>query len=184
MKRDRNKIEELIQGIRSRSHLEYSRSCEYLENFIDLLDEELNIRRREIEEIENRNRQNGTITKPSDRSIVMKPIITSVIERINSKGEPINFIPGGQRSKCCNFLFAIAGGGFGSEKGFKGIMKNAVQHWFKCENKETLIMTLDWDDNKFRSDWLGIIEAYETKGHQVTVLQYGEFNVMQHYPFS
>ena len=53
-----------------------------------------------------------------------------------------------------------------------------------CGNNETLIMTLDWDDNKFRNDWLGIIEAYETKGNQITVLQYGEFNVMQHYTFS
>ena len=182
--RDSNKIIELIQGIRSRSNLDNPQGAEYLIQFIELLDNALASRRKEIEEIENSNRKNGTITKPSDKNIVMKPIITSVIESVNSKGESINFIPGGQRSKCCDFLFAIAGGGFGSEKGFKGIMKNAVQHWFKCENKETLIMTLDWDDNKFRNDWLGIIEAYETKGYQVTVLQYGEFNVMQHYPFS
>ena len=182
MARDKKKIEDLLRGIRSSSRLDNPMVARYLSDFIELLDRELEIRRDEIENIENRNERDGLRTNAKDRDVNMKKIIEAVIDGIARNNDPINLIPSDHKTKCHHFLLAIAGAGFGREKGFKGIMRDTVQHWFRCENKETLILTLDWDDNKFKNDWLGIIQAYESRGHEVFVIQYGEYNVMQHYP--
>jgi hypothetical protein len=125
-----------------------------------------------------KNRQGDKKTKISN---ILKEVRDELESRINGR---YNLIPSDSKGQCRQFCLGIASTGFGTEKGFRGIMRDAIELWFNCygTNKETLILTADWADEIFNNWWLPIIETYVAKGNKVYIVQYTEKSMLLHYP--
>jgi hypothetical protein len=125
-----------------------------------------------------KNRQGDKKAKISN---ILKDVKDELEARCNGR---YNLIPSDNSDECRQFCLGISSTGFGTEKGFRGTMRDAIKLWFNCygNNKETLILTADWADEIFSNWWLPIIEAYVAKGNKVYVVQYTDKAMLLHYP--
>lgn len=102
-----------------------------------------------------------------------KKILEDWIDQINSledsKGpNSFNFYPSTNSASCCNLSVGVATKKFGWSRekdkfrtGFKGLIKNIIVHWFRCNNtQKTILITTDWDEDAFDDGWKQIIDDY------------------------
>jgi hypothetical protein len=84
-------------------------------------------------------------------------------------GQGFNLIPSDLEGSCYPFLLAISRGNFGEgmntttgKIGFKGLMLNVFASWFRCigQNRETLILTADWNQKQFDQFYKPVVESY------------------------
>lgn len=84
-------------------------------------------------------------------------------------GQGFNLIPSNNKGACHSFLLAISRGNFGEgmntvtgKIGFKGLMLSVFSTWFSCikQNRETLILTADWNQKQFDLLFKPVVESY------------------------
>ncbi len=85
----------------------------------------------------------------------------------NGGNSPMNLYPSSHKSQCHKFCLAIASRDFerprrGLESGFRGTMLDMAAYWFSCMgiNETTLILTSDWDNIVFESQYRKVIDNY------------------------
>ena len=111
-----------------------------------------------------------------------------LIDTIHAEGhhDRYNFIPSDNKIPCNNLCIGIATEEMGANikgplrVGFDGLMRLTIKNWLNCNeiNNTTVLITANWDENKFTRDWLSIIKTRVSNGKKVLVLQVsknGEF---------
>jgi hypothetical protein len=85
----------------------------------------------------------------------------------NGGNSPMNLFPSNNKGQCHKFCLAIASREFerprrGLESGFRGTMLDMAAYWFSCMgiNETTLILTSDWDNIVFESQYRKVIDNY------------------------
>ena len=114
----------------------------------------------------------------------LEGIKRNVFSNIGSQN--INLIPSEQTSDCKPFCLAIANGAFGEKHyknqyktGFKGMMFMLIRNWFSClaVNRETLILTLQWDSNSFNESYEPLITEFcKTHNKKVFIIHISNSN--------
>lgn len=124
----------------------------------------------------------------------VKKGIEGLIDKVSENGlagSSMNFYPSNNVVPCYSFCLGIATKKFGYHReklgdevppeglrtGFKGLMLDIIGYWITCdENKTTVLITLDWDDEAFEKDWEQIIKRHSQNGKTVMIYEILERN--------
>lgn len=108
-------------------------------------------------------------------------------------GTAINFFPTEIKGACCENYLAIASLGFDSKyypdkmaSGFKSVILNAFKTWFSCSNvnKNSLIITADWNTAKFEEFYKPSIDAYTKNfNKKVEIYELSTTGLFLRYPY-
>jgi hypothetical protein len=125
-----------------------------------------------------------------------KQDVSNKLNRLRNRieGNPLfgsmNLIPSEFKGSCRAFCLAIASKKFdkprkGLESGFKGIILHLFAYWFGCLsiNKETLILTSNWDNEGFEQYKPAIDNYVKTHNKIVCIIEVGPTGYFLRYPF-
>ncbi len=120
------------------------------------------------------------------------------IDEMNKLGKgqgpsSLNFYPSEKGAVCHESCIGVATNPFGHNRdknrnrtGFEGLMKDIIGHWFNCDNtRNTILITTDWSEDKFKNEWKQIIDSYTNKNKKVKIYYFLDFPVgtyIQMYP--
>ena len=120
------------------------------------------------------------------------------IWRTTDQADGINVIPSAHpKAFCAPFCLTIAAEGFG-RMGVIRVMPRRMQlsflssilkvsaYWFGClsVNKETLILTPNWDAHEFETHYQNLIENYAQVHHKkVFIVEVSKSGFVQRYPY-
>jgi hypothetical protein len=79
-----------------------------------------------------------------------------------------NFYPSDRSGDCKESCIGVATKKFGHNRvekknrtGFEGLIKDIIGQWFRCSiTRNTVILTIDWDEPVFEKEWKQIIDEY------------------------
>ena len=103
----------------------------------------------------------------------------------------MNLFPSNNKGACHPSCVAIAIKKFdkprkGLESGFKGLILEMAAYWFSCLNinRNTLILTMSWDNQSFEENYKNIIDQF-TRVHNknVYIIEVGPTGGFLRYPF-
>ena len=113
--------------------------------------------------------------------------LAEILEILIDKNEDLlggnnsfNFYPSDKMTSCRTLCIGIATKKFGYDRvngtnrtGFKGLIKSLIEYWFSCGdiNKNTILLTEDWDEKNFEKEWKDIIDSYKAKGKVIFIIQ-------------
>jgi hypothetical protein len=110
-------------------------------------------------------------SKLKSQKDVMNHLI-QFMEQLNSfsgSNQQFNLFPASQTGPCSSLLICIASLGFDAKyypkkkaAGFKYVILSAIRTWFYCSgtNTKNLIITADWNPQKFETLYKPIIDSY------------------------
>jgi hypothetical protein len=105
--------------------------------------------------------------------------------------EKINMYPSNVKGSCHKFCLVLAQKKFDQARvkmtmGFKGAMHELTQYWWSCYgiNKETVIITKDWDQDEFDEKYEDVIGNYERNmKSKVIILEITRNGIIPRYPY-
>jgi len=143
---------------------------------IDILSEELQFLRKSDSSVSDENEEHLLMIeeffkKHKDGSA--KSILEAWIDDMNKLGKgngpsSFNFYPSEDGGVCHELCIGVATKKFGHNRvqntnrtGFEGLIKDLIGQWFRCSiTRNTVILTMDWDEQAFVKEWIQILNEY------------------------
>lgn len=163
------------------------------------------------EELQSLTRLNNSISEEMERFLLRiddyfkknpkgsaKSILEDWIDEMNRLGKgkgpaSFNFYPSEEGGVCHESCIGVATNPFGHNRdknrnrtGFEGLMKDIIGQWFECDiTRNTILITTDWSEDKFKNEWKQIIDSYTKKNKKVKIYYFLDFpagTYIQMYP--
>jgi hypothetical protein len=124
----------------------------------------------------------------------IKKILEDWIDELNNLSNEngpnsFNFYPSTRFGSCCSVCIGVATKKFGHNRdqdkprtGFKGLIKEIIGQWLSCSNtNDTIIVTVDWDEEVFEKEWKPIIDRYTSNQNKNVKIYYFLANQVGYY---
>jgi hypothetical protein len=120
-------------------------------------------------------------------------VLNKITESIrNSANGSFNLYPSEPRIPCHTFCLGIASLKFNKfqkkdQLGFFGLMAGITAYWVNCNSNDmTILLTAEWDHDKFQSHYYELFEAHRRKGKAIFVFELGTGSTgfFRRYPFN